>query len=209
MAKFTVFFKDKPIQSLLFETGVIHIGRDETNEIKVDSLAIAPIHAVAVLGENSCIIKELNDNYPLIVNGEKNKEHPLINGDKISIGKHAIVFNITETVTAVQQIGNSAIDNFDFHPETESSRTSEANLQILGGKHIGRVIPLKKSMTRLGRGGEGIVVITKRKEGYFISALEGDNSLTVNKQPLGDKTLKLNDNDLVVIDNNPMQFFIV
>jgi FHA domain-containing protein len=209
MAKFTVFFKDKPIQTNIFETGVIHIGRDETNEITVDSLAVAPIHAVAILGDNSCIIKQLNENYPLIVNGEKTKEHPLINGNRISIGKHAIVFNTTETISTDKQDRSTTTNDFDFLPETASNKLPEANLQIMSGKHIGRVIPLKKPMTRLGRGGDGIVVITKRKEGYFISALESDNSLTVNQQPLGDNTLKLNHNDLVIIDKNPMQFFII
>ena len=209
MPKFTIFFKDKPIQSSLFETGIIHIGSDDTNELKVDSLALAPVHAVAVIGEKGSLIKQLNENFPLIVNNVKIKEHPLINGDKITIGKHTIVFNTTEIVNAVQHNEISAKNHIDSQQKPELNKTPDASLQILGGKHIGRVIPLKKSMTRLGRSGDGIVVITKRKEGFFISALENDISLTVNHQPIGDSTLKLNQNDLVTIDNNPMQFFIV
>lgn len=49
MAKFTVYFKDKPIHSGIYEAGVVHIGRDDSNELIVDSLAVAPIHAVVVI----------------------------------------------------------------------------------------------------------------------------------------------------------------
>lgn len=210
MAKFTVFFKDKPIQSSLFDSGVVHIGRDETNDINLDSLAIAPAHAAVMLKENITIIKQLNDDFPLIVNGEKVRETNLENGDKITIGKHTIVFNSTVVITAdLQKDTLLSKDIESLNEEIKPAvKVSEANLQVISGKHIGRVIPLKKAMTRLGRGGDGIVVISKRKDGYFISALEHDNSLQVNQQPLGENTVKLQHNDTVVIDNSAMQFFI-
>ena len=83
----------------------------------------------------------------------------------------------------------------------------EANLQVMDGQHIGRILPMKKAMTRLGRSGGGIAVIARRKEGYFISSLENNSTMTINNQPLGDKTVKLNNNDLIVIDNTTLQFF--
>jgi hypothetical protein len=51
-------------------------------------------------------------------------------------------------------------------------------------------------------------MITKRKEGYFIAALEAHPSLKVNNQALGDSAVKLNNNDRLLIDNTPMQFFL-
>lgn len=74
MAKFTVFFKDKPIHSAIFESGVVHIGRDETNDVAVDSLAIAPAHAAVIIRDTNSIIKQLNTEFPLIINGEQLKE---------------------------------------------------------------------------------------------------------------------------------------
>ncbi|MGR8936050.1 MAG: FHA domain-containing protein [Gammaproteobacteria bacterium] len=201
MAKFTVFFKEAPIQSELFESGVVHIGRDSTNDIVIDSLAIAPVHAAAIIKPEEVVIKQLNEEFPLFVNGQKTKECQLRNNDKISIGKHFIIFNVSEF--ALEESNHAT-------PETvsvEKLEPREANLQIIGGQHIGRIIPLKKSMTRLGGGGKGIIIISKRKDGYFISALEGHPSLKVNNQPLGDNTFKLNNNDKIVIDNTPMQFF--
>lgn len=207
MAKFTVFFKDIAINSAIFDSGVIHIGRDETNDIAVNSLAVAPAHSAVILKYGNALIKQLNDNFPLIVNGQKLKECQLKNNDKITLGKHAIVFNTTEEV-------------FDNHSQTvdpdveflnkkikRDLNLPEANLQIIDGKHIGRILPMNKAMTRLGRNGSGVIVIARRKDGYFISALENNMSLTVNNEPLEDKMLRLSDNDIIVIDNTSLQFF--
>lgn len=209
MAKLTVFFKDKPIQSEFIDSGVIHIGRDESNDIKLDSLAVAPAHATVIIQENQQIIKQLDCDFPLIVNDEERKEHKLNNADRITIGKHAIVFSSTESIelsdlnkiSAQQQTLNNEIDN-------QFNNTQDAGLQVMQGEHIGRVIPLKKSMTRLGHNDSGVVVITKRKGGFFISSLEANCSFTVNQEKLEDTSVKLKDNDVVVIDNIPMRFFL-
>ena len=63
-------------------------------------------------------------------------------------------------------------------------------------------------MTRLGRSGSAVVVIAKRKDGFFISALENNGSITINNQPLNDKSLKLNHNDVIIIDSTTLQFFM-
>ncbi|TAK63666.1 FHA domain-containing protein, partial [Methylobacter sp.] len=104
MAKLTVFFKDKAIHSGLFENGIVRIGRDETNDLTIDSLAVAPAHAVIVIRDADYTIKQLNDEFPLIINGEKIKTCNLNNNDTISLGKHDIIFNTTESVL------NSLID---------------------------------------------------------------------------------------------------
>jgi len=208
MAKFTVFFKDKPIRSSIFETGIVHIGRDETNDVAVDSLAIAPAHAAVILQNNSSIIKQLNNDFPLIINGEKYKEYPLKNGDTITIGKHRIVFNSTEKIPIHKLIPPNTEPESLSNALSKNNVLPEANLQVMSGKHIGRLIPLKKTMTRLGRDSSGMIIITKRKEGYYLSMLEHNDNIKINNQALADQTLLLKNNDVILIDNIPMQFFM-
>ncbi|MBE0470095.1 MAG: FHA domain-containing protein [Methyloprofundus sp.] len=210
MAKFTVFFKDKPIHSSIFESGNIHIGRDETNDLAVDSLAIAPAHAVVVLRESLPLIKQLNSDFPLIINGIQHKEAMLQDGDTITIGKHRIVYSSTEKfASALSPKHSEEPENEKLNQEFNNRvNLPEANLQVMGGKHIGRLIPLKKTMIRLGREGSGIIVITRRKEGYFVSMLEVNNEIKINGTELADKTLLLKNNDTLIIDKIPMQFFM-
>ena len=209
MAKFTILFKEKPIQSAIFDTGIIHIGSDSTNDLIIDSLAVAPEHAVVNLNDSQALIKQLNDNFPIIINNEPCKESTLNNSDEIVIGKHRIIYNTTESVVAPAQPETSTSSNMDtLNEEIEAEpNTLEAHLQIMEGKHIGRVIPLKKSMSRIGHSGKGVAVIAKRKDGFYISCLENNDSLTVNNDLLQEQTIKLSDSDQVVIDNTPMQFF--
>ena len=48
MAKFTVYFKDKVIQSHIFESGVVRIGQDETNDLKEIVLPLLLLSAGSV-----------------------------------------------------------------------------------------------------------------------------------------------------------------
>ena len=210
MAKLTVYFKERIINAKQFDSGVVHIGRDETNTLAVDSLAIAPAHAAVIIREDSYLIKELNENFPLIINGEHLKESTLADGDKITVGKHSIVFNTTEAyIRDTEQTNLEDEDLQTLRQELDGSlNMPDANLQVMDGKHIGRMIPLKKAMTRLGHSGGGIAVIARRKEGYFISALENHNSLKVNETILDDNTIKLHNSDTVLIDDTAMQFFM-
>lgn len=214
MAKLTLYFKDKPIFSGIYDSGVIHIGRDDTNEIVVDSLAVAPAHAAVVIKNGNCMIKQLNEKFPLLINELAVKEWALQNNDVINVGKHYITFSVTESFLNNQAQSQDTTADKDpdvqalNHKLDQSARQQEANLQIMDGPHIGRILPLKKAMTRLGHEGAGVVVIARRKNGYFVSALQGHDGLAVNKQPLGENTVLLKHNDIIEVDKTPMQFFL-
>jgi pSer/pThr/pTyr-binding forkhead associated (FHA) protein len=206
MAKFTVFFNDSPIQTHNFDEGVVRIGRDETNDIHIDSLSIAPAHAVAIFKEEKWVIKCLNDSFPLFVNEEKTKAHIIKDGDKIGIGKHVIVYNSyrIEATEPEDEVNGASDFNLKIPPKMEN----EAYLQVTAGKHIGRLITLRKVMTKIGQSGFGIIIISRRKEGYFISALEGHDSITINDEPLGNDTIQLIADDKVELKGLVMHFYL-
>lgn len=212
MAKFTVYFKDKPIHSGIYDAGVLHIGRDDSNELVVDSLAVAPAHAVVIIKNDGCLIKQLNEKFPLLINNKPSKEWSLQNNDVINVGKHSIVFSTTEMILESAETVSSSnhhADDNDFKANLESiSRLQEASLQVMDGPNIGRVLLLKKAMTRLGHDGQGVVVIARRKDGYYVSALQTHNCLSVNKRALGDNTVLLQHNDIIEVANTPMQFLL-
>lgn len=208
MAKFTIYFKDKPIQSYIFDSGVIHIGRDDSNDLVIDSLAVAPAHAVVIIKADSCFIKQLNNDHPLVINNENTKDSLLKNNDTITIGKHTIIYSTTESIAPAKNDSAASRDVESLNGKLEESiNFPDAKLQILDGAHIGRILPLKKSMTRFGHAGTDTAIIAKRKEGYFISSLDNNANILINNKPLTDKTIQLQTNDIVFIDNISMQFF--
>ena len=78
----------------------------------------------------------------------------------------------------------------------------------MNGPNIGKLIQIRKSMTRLGHAGTGIVVISKRKEGYFVTVLENVGKMTVNDIPLTERAVRLNPNDVLNINDTSLQFFL-
>jgi hypothetical protein len=209
MAKLTVFFRGKAIHSALFENGIVHIGRDETNDLIIDSLAVAPAHVAIIIRNDGCTARQLNDDFPLVINGIKTKESSLINNDKISLGKHDIIYHLTESVVQTQQLSSTLHKGMILLNQELSGDVNipGANLQIIDGDNIGKLLPLKKTMTRLGHNGSGVIVISKRKNDYFVSVLKNMGTITINNKPLSNNMLKLNNNDVLVINNTSLQFF--
>jgi pSer/pThr/pTyr-binding forkhead associated (FHA) protein len=214
MAKFTVFFKDKAIHSAIFDNGIVHIGRDDTNELVVDSLAVAPAHAVAILKDGSCVVKQMNEKFPLMVNNQSTKEWNLNNNDVINVGKHYILYNTSESFIRPSNSPGYAPTKSDEDLNSlnekleEKVRVVDAHLQIMDGPHIGRILPLKKPLTRLGHEGGSVAVIARRRDGYYVSALQSHDGLLLNRHSLEESTVLLRNGDVLQIDKTPMQFFM-
>ncbi len=212
MAKITVYFKDKVVQSGLFDSGVVHIGRDQTNDLVIDSLAVAPVHAALSIREDGNTIKQLTEDFPIIVNGVRVKESVLINNDTLTIGKHDIFFQCASinkpTAPKIQVNDREYNDVLSLNQEISNTlNIPDANFQVMAGNNIGKLIPITNSIMRLGHSGSGVVVIEKRNQAYFISLLKNKGSITLNNQPLREERLKINHQDVLVIDNTPLQFF--
>lgn len=212
MAKFTIYFKDKAIKSYIFDSKIIRIGRDSTNDIVIDNLTIAPVHAAVTHNDGIYLLKKLSDEHNLIINKEEVKEAFLEANDVISIGKYSIHFNLSTTDSnspdEQNPFGLEDTEELQSFKLSQSTATPDANLQVLDGSHIGRILPLKKPLTRFGHSGSGVVIITKRKGGFFISSLEPDTTILVNQAPLGDKTIHLQNDDTILINKISMQFFL-
>lgn len=207
MAKLTVYFKNNVVRSYLLETEIVHIGRDETNDLVIDSPAFAPAHAVIVMQGNGCIIKQLNNDFPLMINGKNAKEDKLHDGDTITVGQHIMVYSANQAGENAKSDKETAI--------TPANRKTKgiyiphtANFQIISGPNIGKIFHLNTPMTLLGDHGTGMVVISKRKGGYFASVLENIGIITLNKQTLAETSVKLNHQDVLIVGNITVQFYL-
>lgn len=208
MAKLILTFKGKPLQVYHFDSGEAIIGRNDECSIQIDSLAIATAHASIRFAEQGDTIRALQKESLVLVNDKKIEEHKLSGGDRITIGKHELSYFDEENVpeqSAAPKPKNSkrtpvgVIDSVFNH--------QSANLQILSGKNIGLVIPLKKAMTKLGKQGTNAAVIAKRKDGFFISALEDGSAIKVNRTPINDNIVKLSHGDKIDVDSSSLKFF--
>jgi len=212
MARLTLTFKGKPLQVLPIGAGETGIGRDVGNAMRIDSLAIAPHHAVVHSSHEGLFIRQLDEGYPVFVNNRKISEQRLNHGDRIAIGKHMLHY------ADDPHMGKNQPDFSSPEPEDPTEVTEatpgqpgpvpEASFQVLKGKHIGLVIPLRSALTRLGKEDAGAAaVVVRRKEGYFLSALAAAEAVHINDAPVNDQSIRLSDGDIVKVNQHIMRFF--
>lgn len=210
MAKLTLTFKGKTLNSHTLAEGVFIIGRDEANHMQIDSLAVAPRHASVTVSKGEKLIKQLDPAYPLVINGNTVSEHQLVHGDRIGVGKHQIYFSDNEKTPpppGLSPYGDANQETQETGPAKLGPSTMEASLQVLRGKNIGVVIPLRRAMTRLGTENAGSAVIAHRKEGYFLSALVAVNDVKVNDIDIEERSVQLHHGDVLKVGGNTLQFF--
>lgn len=83
-----------------------------------------------------------------------------------------------------------------------------ANFQVINGVNIGKLFPLKIPMTIIGETDNGVLMISKRKDGFFVSILENAANITINQQALGNHAIKLNHNDVLTIGGETLRFYL-
>lgn len=204
MAKLTLFFKDVQLEEFEFDRGSISIGRDPDNAISIDSLAIAPRHATIELQGEKATLRVLGAGYPVLVNGQGGVEHELKNGDILTLGKHTLQFQQRQWTPPSGESDEAPGESLaEFR-----SRAPKAGLQIMNGKNIGIILPLRNSLTRLGQPDQGYAIIARRPEGFFLSAISRTSSVTLNDQIVGAQTLPLRDGDSLAVMGQEMLFFL-
>lgn len=209
MAKLTLTFKGRVIDVFHIERDKTVIGRDGDCTISIDSLAVAPAHVAITCNDDQCyLLQALDKEFPVLVNHEKTEETTLSHGDMIQVGKHTLSF-----AEDVMDLGSGLGGKVDAEslPDDESRENDDLSalsgiLQIINGDDFGRIIPLKRNMTRIGHAGDNCAMIARRKEGYFISFLEGSNPPLINRKPIGDQAQLLSDGDIINVGDTQMQF---
>ncbi len=196
MAKLTLSFKDKKLKIFPLLEDEILVGRDPGCQIHIDSLAVQPRHVVIRREGDQWRVAPAGDSDKVTVNNQPLDEHLLADGDHIKVGKHLLTFSDeaagTATVTPIEAARNPAI----------------GWLQIMNGSHLGRTIRLDRAMTRIGKSGRNSAMIARRKDGYYISHLEGDAPPSVNGHELGPTARRLMDGDRLTIGRLELHFFL-
>lgn len=208
MAKLTLFFKGKILQVYRFDSGEVAIGRNPDCSIPIDSLAVAPVHAIIRITKTGDWLEQISAAAPLFVNDKKTDKHMLKDGDGITVGKHEVFYVEDEkTIGPVKEDRRSSL-NGAIPPLIPQKEAPPAFLQFLNGKNMGLVIPLKSGMTRLGEPGTSSAAIAKRKDGYYLSSLDSEPTTRINQALVDNQTFKLKPGDEIEILSGRMQFFL-
>lgn len=210
MAKLTLSFKGKVLKVYPLPEGEILIGSDPSCDIHVDSLAISPRHARLLNHSQEIRLEDLEGSGGLWVNQVKISTHTLSHGDRVQIGKHTLIYSddappATQSEPVAPPATPAAAAQTPPHAQPAHAT---GWLQILNGPNLGRTLPLNSALTRVGKEGRQSAIIARRGDGYYLSALEGDELPRVDGLSIGQGSKRLDEGNIIQVGDTKMQFFI-
>jgi pSer/pThr/pTyr-binding forkhead associated (FHA) protein len=145
MGELVIRFKDKVLGSYEIQHGkTMSIGRDKSNDIVIDNLAVSTFHAkIESLGGRFALV-DLKSKNGTFVNKKLVSSHWLKDGDLINIGKHGITFSATDDGTGVKEappesLQTMKIDTSDYRSLMILNKQAEA---------LGTSKPLPRKQTK-------------------------------------------------------------
>ena len=191
MALLTLQFKDLALKEFELTGQSMTMGREPDNDIIVENLLVSGYHARIDPAGREYVLTDLQSKNGTFVNGERVTSTKLKDGDQILIGKHTIVFTLSEEEiqedqkltepTMFIEVAQGASEAEAQEPmpagldSTAVSAERRAVLSFLSGG--GDEYEIKKKLVKLGKGEEADVYIG----GLFTPKV----AATISRRPTG------------------------
>ena len=91
--------------------------------------------------------------------------------------------------------------------QTNETLVKVGKLRVLSGSNSGKEFILSKVLSKLGKTGVQVAIISRRYNGYYLTHLEGKNYPIVNNIHIEERTHLLKDQDMIEILGVKMQFY--
>ncbi len=189
-ARLVLSFGDLVLRSIPIVKQRITIGRRPYNDISLDDLTVSGEHAVIVTEADARVVKDLRSRNGTIVNGHCVQSRPLEHGDLIEIGIYRLRY------LEERRGGRVAVDPGD----------ASAVLELLTGPDRGVEQPIDRPIVSIDGGANQVAVISRRRNGFYVTHLEGMAFPLVNGESIGLVSHPLVDGDLIELSGTMFRF---
>lgn len=177
------------------------LGRKAGNDIVLDNLAVSGNHcAFELRGLADVFVEDLGSTNGTFINNRRVKREQLRDEDVIAIGSFRLRF-----LTASGDSGYHETKAMPLEPPAPVTVAADASFEILNGSSTGLKMPVVKAVTTFGKPG-GVVVVSHRRDGYFVAHMDGARGSTLNGAPIGADPLMLSHDDVLELDGSRMRF---
>ncbi len=228
MPKMIVSIDGAVIKELQLTRERTTLGRRPYNDLVIDNLAVSGEHAVFVLEGEDVMVEDLNSTNGTYINGKAVKQQKLENGDLIEIGKYKIRYVgtqhdpgydktmvMTPAMRANLAGGLTGAAGTPVPPPPAAATptptpapaaAAAGSIEVLSGPATGRLVPLTKVVTTLGKPGIAVAAITQRGVGHTLALVEGNTAPMLNGEPVGSTPVTLKDGDVIELAGTRMRF---
>ena len=190
------------IQHLYLQKDSTTLGRRPHHDMVLSDLTVSGNHcAFELKGLADVFVEDLGSTNGTYINGKMVRRQQLHDGDILTIGKFKVLFLSASTP---QDQGKTAAMPLDAGPVG----SWQASWRVLSGSSAGLEIPVVKAVGTYGKPGVALVAIAHRRQGYFISHMDGDDVPTLNGTPLGHDPIPLADQDVLTLAGTQMMFVL-
>jgi predicted component of type VI protein secretion system len=176
------------LRQIVIDKPRLTIGRRPYNDIMLDDLTVSGEHALLLTRAGASVIEDLRSRNGTLVNDEPVIQRALLDGDRIEIGIYRLQYVIEPLIT-------------------EGDRPPEwACVEALSGDAIGKVIAIARAIVSLSNASGQVAVIARRRNGFFITHLEGTTFPLVNGESTGLISRLLRDDDLIELAGTIFRF---
>jgi pSer/pThr/pTyr-binding forkhead associated (FHA) protein len=184
-------FEGFDLRRIPVDARTITIGRLATNDVSLDDRSVSSRHAV-VRGENGRRrVDDLGSQNGTIVNGVPVQSKILDHGDLIEVGIYRLRYLLHRPAERAS---------------AEAGATIRAALRFVSGSGAGTEQVLARSIHAVRGAGNQIAILSRRKEGWVITHLEGSAVPLVNGNPIGIGAQALQDGDLIELEGKVAEF---
>ncbi len=231
MLRFIVFHNDQPIKTYEIDDPVITIGRLPENAISIANMGVSRRHVRIERDANrNYTLSDLNSLNGTYVNNKKVRKCTLNSGDRISIGKYVIQFEIVQRQAPAptepaqdtyaapypEQPSQPAPPPDQFHETAQGNGYKNAGNAVLieTNKHV--VYRLDKSILSVGSSedddifvsgfmiGDNHVFIEHKDDGIWIHSKKSMGRFKVNGKKSGNH--RLEHKDRIEIGNSTFRY---
>ena len=205
---------DRLLESIALDRPTLTIGRRADNDIALDHLTVSADHALVVAGPEGVRIRDLRSRNGTLVNGLRIDEHVMEHGDLVEVGIFRMRYVDESAMPGAAPLEEAPVAPAAGPPgaqrapagATETPLTAaHAVLECLDGSDPRRLIPVDQPIVAL-HVGEVVAVVSRRRQGHFVTHLEGGAFPRLNGIPIGLESQPLRDGDLIDLAGEIFRF---
>jgi len=196
------------------ERGFITVGRGRDNGITLDDSQVSQHHARLLCGPHGCLLKDLNSENGVRINGDLVQSRFLQNGDIIRIGHHVLEYTAEDRAPAYGTFTQGKIEvpsyRFDTGGTPDQPRKSPAPdqrafLRFISGPEKGRIQNIDRPLLSVGNPNSYYVAVSRRTNGYYLLNLGKGLFAKLNDQPVHGEAARLENGDLITLGESKLE----
>ncbi len=179
---------DQTIRNMSFQQDTVLIGRRSLNDVILDDLTVSGRHAEILRKDNGFTLCDLGSRNGTLIDSRPVSSANLESGVIFKVGIYTLTFALEESPAPV------------FSAEAKT-----CTLEYLSGGMRGIRQRLDQSITRVSANGQ-VVVVSRRKTGFFVTHLEGNSRPVLNGRPVGNSAVLLRHDDVLELNATRIRF---